>query len=122
MTKEKLKLRAMIKLINYVKFSCQDAESRYMASAPIQGEILEELINSLNEQSDTKIILKLEANTPTFNLVFGGVKMNLERTIEWNSMEDNSKRIHLKNLISPYLVDKSQYDNLIDYANEYHTG
>jgi len=115
-----LKYNTLIKLITFVKFGCEDSESRYYAASPIIGEILEELIVEFNQKINKDVTFELKVPSPVFNLVNEGVKRNLKSTVEWANMNDESKMIHLKNLAYPYTLRKEHLIKLLENANNWH--
>ncbi len=64
--------------------------------------------------------LEIQIGTPLYNSVFEGVKKNLERTVEWETMDLNSRKEHLNNLVSPYNFEDNISTKLIEYANKFH--
>ncbi|WP_418498943.1 hypothetical protein [Flagellimonas sp.] len=115
-----LENQTLMRAISFIKFNCIDTESRYLAASPILGKILQKLIEDMNLKYENRISLNLERAGPTFNLVYHGVKKNLERTIEWTDMEKSDKLNHIKNLASPYILSDDMVVELFDYAENQH--
>lgn len=116
-----VKYHTLIKQIHFVKFICSDDESRYFAASPYTGEVLRELVQKFDTSyQGEESFFEVNEGTPWFNLVRRGVLKNLERTVEWKNMSNESKAIHLENLLSPYFMGKSHLQKLIEDSNKFH--
>ena len=117
MNLDSIKYNTLIKLITFVKFNCEDKEARYLAASPIVGDILKELLVEFNEKFNREPSFIIEEPSSIYNLVIEGVKCNLQRTDEWQEMDDSSKINHIKNLCMPYIVNEEQINELLQYAD-----
>ena len=115
-----LEYNALIKLIHFVKYGCTDVEARYHAGSPIISEILHKLIIDFYTKINRDTNFEIENSTPLYNLIYNGVKENLKRTVEWNSMDIDTKKEHIKTLAFPYILDDSILKNLIKTINQLH--
>ena len=120
MNLDSLQYNTLIKLISFVKFNCDDVESRYFAGSPIVGEILRDLQEDFNKKINRDLSLEINDVGPLYNLVVNGVRENLNRTIEWKDMDNESKLTHITNLCSPYVLKEDYITDLLNYGNEYH--
>ena len=112
---DKLEYYTLSKLIHFVKFNCKDYEARYFAGSPIIGEILNKVVNELDSEKINADYFNLETEGQVFNLVFNGIKQNLDITIEWDEMPEELRIEHIKNLAFPYILSEEQIEILYKY-------
>ena len=60
----------------------------------------------------------LECEGHVYNLVFNGIKANLDKTFEWNQFDKESKIEHIENLALPYLLNEEQINSLYYYKEQ----
>jgi len=112
---DSLEYYTLSKLIHFVKFNCQDYQARYFAGSPIIGEILKKVISELDAKKMSIEYFNLEAEGHVFNLIFNGIKRNLDITVEWEEMSEELRIEHIKVLAMPYILSEEQIKNLYNY-------
>ncbi len=106
----------LLKALKFLKFGCNDIESKYFAGSPILGNIMTQLVLGDNSEN----FLDLNKDTKMNNIIYSGTIKNLERTIEWNGMDEESKISHIKNLLLPYFLDEDKILGLVKITDNYH--
>lgn len=112
---DSLELYTLSKLIHFVKFNCKDYESRYFAGSPIIGNILNKVLRELDSERMSEDYFNLEPEGHVFNLVFNGIKRNLDITIEWGDLPQELRIEHIKVLAMPYILSEDQIKKLYNY-------
>jgi hypothetical protein len=119
---EEYQIRALQKLLYFVKFGCEDSDSREFAGSPIILEIMSIVDNSVNVYNsiyqisyDPKKDL-IEENTSYWSII----QKHIRDTREWNSLFIDQKQNHVQTLIKPFLYKPETIIQLIEYGDAYH--
>jgi len=107
---DKIKLHALIKLISYVKFECEEYESKEFAGSPIIGELLKDL---LEQYSDPEF--KVTLDNPFTTTLIKAIKLRLKQTQYWESMNEELKLLYIQDLAAPYILDADLLKDLKNY-------
>ena len=112
---DSLEYYTLSKLIHFVKFNCQDYQARNFAGSPIIGEILKKVVVESNPKYVERNSFNVESEGPSYNLIFNGIKRNLDITVEWEEMSEELRIEHIKVLAMPYILSEEQIKTLYNY-------
>ncbi|QQA76660.1 hypothetical protein [Pectobacterium parmentieri] len=98
---EREEVNALIKLILYVKFECEDLGSTMYSSSPIINSIFEKVLNMYGYKEDwDNVFVKIPEVKKSF--VFN--KIEILESQQGHCFEEETKKIILDNHLYPYKI------------------
>lgn len=120
--KDELEIQALGKLLNFIKFDCSDADCLLFAASPYINSVFKNVLNELNEIYSKKGRPPFENENyiESYPIYLLEIKKNIERTSNWNKLDDELKNGYVHDLISPYQYLKETLFSLTEYGDKYH--
>lgn len=115
-------LIALAKVLNYVKFKCEDYECRYLAGSPVVGELYKAASESLHAYYKEKGIKYLEEwgfieSLPHYITT---IEIHIKNTDNWKELGNDTKVELIACLVHPYKVRQDTIEYLLKVGSQYH--
>lgn len=119
---DELEIQALGKLLNFIKFDCSDDDCLLFAASPLINNVFKNVISELNVIYTKKgrIPVDKENYIESYPIYVLDIKRNIERTNNWNKLNDELKSGYVHDLISPYLYAEETLFSLIVHGDEFH--
>lgn len=118
-----IELRALARVLTFVRFECKEYEARYLAGSPHIAEIYKRLSEAAGEYYKSKNIPFPNEWPPieSINGYLDVVKIRIKDTDNWKELRSDQRDDYLKTLIYPYKISDQSLIDLIRFGDETHT-
>lgn len=119
---KELEIIALNKLLNYIKFDCNDPDCLLFAASPLINEIYVNVQKEIrNIYSKKGYSYQREQNFIEENKLYvEHIKENIRRTNNWNELSSEIKKSYINDLIYPYIVKEETLNLLLEDGDIYH--
>lgn len=115
-----LEIKALGKLLNFIKFDCSDPDCLLFAASPLINNIYANLLKELTSfyTNVGRPSFENKDYIENYPIYLESIKNNIVRTPDWRNLNDDIKEKYVQELIRPYKFKEETVIYLIGIGNE----
>lgn len=121
--KNEQELIALSRLFNFLKFECDDVDSLLFAASPVINSLYRAILDDLGDIYSRKGRKGTndEWGIESYPIYLEGIRNNIAKTENWNSLSPSIKKQYIHELIAPYKYRVETLAGLIDWGDNLHS-
>lgn len=117
-----IELRALVRVLTFVRFECTDYDAGFLAGSPHIAEIYKRVTEATKEYYNSKNIPFSDEwqSIESIKGYLDVIKVRIKDATSWKDLESDQRDLFLKTLVYPYKISEETFIELIRYGNEIH--
>jgi hypothetical protein len=117
---DELEIKALGKLLNFIKYDCSDPDCLLFAASPLINNIYANLLKELGSiyTRAGRPSIENKHYIESYPIYLENIKSNILRTPAWSNLSEEIKEKYVQELIHPYKFRNETVFSLLRIGNE----